>query len=360
MSTPDNQQLPTVPEDVTASWLGHVLGQKVKSIELTDKILNATASKLFYTITYEDEDNKTARPTYVCLKGGFNPAMLEIEGYREILMAMFTREVKFFNIVAPKLTNVNLPKVWWAGANSEQATLVMDDLNHGGFTFGEARENWPIERVRVGVEQLAALHASTWNISMTGEYAWLTPAYEHVIVGLTLMWDAQILGPDRPPFPDIIKNRERTVAAIKKHFATKNPKFIALLHGDPHTGNTYIDQHGNPRFLDWQTLHIGSAFHDFAYFIVGALSIEDRRAHELSLLELYLKSLAKFGGPSFSVQDEDVLTEYHKSCMAGIGWILTPYDMQLKERVIAMCERYCAAFVDHKVIELIESLPDPQ
>ncbi|KAH7126519.1 kinase-like domain-containing protein [Dactylonectria estremocensis] len=344
---PETQSLPTVPEQVTASWLTSVLDLNVRSIELTNSILNATASKLFVAITYEDENPETARPTHVCLKGGFNPAMLAVEGYGDILITMYTREANFFNLV------------WWAGADSQQGILVMDDLNHNGFTFGNPVEDWSLDRVMNGVEQLAALHAGTWGMSMV-EHPWLTPAYEHVMIGLTMMWDDQVLGADRPPFPDAIKNRERTVAAMKKHYLTKNPKFICLLHGDPHTGNTYIDRAGNPHFLDWQTLHIGSAFHDFAYFVVGALSIEDRRTHEVSILNHYLETLARFGGPSFTSQDEDVIQEYHKSTTAGLGWVLTPYDMQPKERVIAMCERYCAAIVDHKAIELVESLPNPE
>jgi DNA-binding TFAR19-related protein (PDSD5 family) len=56
----------------------------------------------------------------------------------------------------------------------------------------------------------------------------------------------------------------------------------------------------------------------------------------------------------------EIILEYKKSMMAGMGRILTPYAMQRKERVEAMVEPYCAASLDHKVIELVESLPDVQ
>jgi thiamine kinase-like enzyme len=182
-----------------------------------------------------------------------------------------------------------------------------------------------------------------------------------MMIALTEMWDAQILGADRPPCPDIIKNsRDRTVAALKKHFATKNPKFMSLIHGDPHTGNTYLDKAGNPRFLDWQTFHIGSPFHDLAYFVVGTLSVEDRRMHEMAIVNHYLEALARFDGPLLSTKDEEVWREYSKSMMSGMGWILTPYALQPKERVFAMCERYGAAIMDHKAIETVESFPDPE
>lgn len=191
------------------------------------------------------------------------------------------------------------------------------------------------------------------------DFPGFTPAYEQVMMGLAAMWDDVVLGIGRPPIPDTIKDQKRTVAAIKKHFATKNPKFMCLLHGDPHIGNTFVDPTGSPGFLDWQICHVGPAFHDLAYFVVGALTISDRRAHEMTILDHYLKTLAKCGGPSLSAQDDEVLIEFKKSMMSGMGWVFTPYVMQGKDRVIAMVERYCAALLDHNVIELVESLPNP-
>ncbi|KAM0208079.1 hypothetical protein ACHAPA_011351 [Fusarium lateritium] len=352
--------LPTVPEQVTASWLSKVLRQNVNSAELIRSVLNATASKLFFTIDYEDNKPEEDRAIHICIKGGFNPAMLAVKGYKDLLVAAYINEAMFFSVVAPTLSHISLPKVWWAGNKGEQGIVVMEDLNHAGFTFGNPQDVWSAAQVKTGVEQLAALHASTWGYSYT-DYPWITPSYEGMMIALTDMWDAQIHGANRPPCPDTIKNsRERTVAAIKKHFATKNPKFMSLIHGDPHTGNTYLDKAGNPRFLDWQTFHIGSPFHDLAYFVIGAMSVEDRRMHEVPILHHYLEALANFGGPLFSTKDEDVMKEFSKATMAGMGWILTPYDLQPKERVVSMCERYGAAIVDHKAIELVETLPDPE
>ncbi|UKZ78256.1 hypothetical protein TrVFT333_005992 [Trichoderma virens FT-333] len=65
------QKLPLAPEEISSEWLSSVLGQKVKSFIFTDQILLATASKLFVTITYDDEAaaSVAAKPTYICLKG---------------------------------------------------------------------------------------------------------------------------------------------------------------------------------------------------------------------------------------------------------------------------------------------------
>lgn len=87
------------------------------------------------------------------------------------------------------------------------------------------------------------------------------------------------------------------------------------------------------------------------------MSIDDRRKHEFSILDYYLERLAELGGPTLTRKDNEVMKEYKKSIMAGMGWILTPYAMQRKETVVAMVEHYSAALVDHDVIELVESLP---
>jgi hypothetical protein len=82
---------------------------------------------------------------------------------------MYTREVKFFNLVAPRLTAVRLPKVWYAAASTEppQGLLAMEDLNQKGYTFGQAAEPWSVKRVISGVEQLAALHAGQYTFILS-------------------------------------------------------------------------------------------------------------------------------------------------------------------------------------------------
>lgn len=363
MGSVDKLPLPRTADDVTAEWLSSVLGHTIKTAEVTRSVLDETATKLFITCHYEDEVRNDDRPRYLCVKGGLNPTMYNLEGYREILKLIYTREALFFSRLAPKLRpELVLPKVWWAGEDMEmgQGINVMEDLNHAGATFGTPLDDWSVASVKIGVEQLAALHSSTWGESATGENGWIVSGYDNIILGMTMNWDNMVLAEGRPELPPIIKNsRERVVAALKKHFAIRNPRFQAILHGDPHTGNTFIDKAGNPRFIDWQTLHFGSAFHDFAYFVVGALSIEDRRKHEVEILAHYLDALHKFGASRLTVDDEEVMVEYRKSCMSGIGWMLTPYNMQRKEKVVAMSARYGAALEDHRVVQLIESLPGP-
>ncbi|KAI1366077.1 kinase-like domain-containing protein [Xylaria arbuscula] len=342
-------KLPAVPSDISPSWLTSVLGVKVRSIKRTKEV-PGTATKLYVTAKNENGERR------LCVKGGFNPAFIEQMPW---IVMIYQREVEFFNRIAPTLKGMDLPKAWWAGHSQSQGIVVMEDLAARGCTFGNPEQTWPVYRVRQGVEQLAALHAKTWGVQ-PADYPWLTSDYDQAILTLMQTYGAVTNGPDRPYVHEYLRDQDRMTAVLKKHYRSRNPKFQALLHGDAHLGNTYLDR-GAPRFLDWQMIHIGSAFHDVAYFLAGALTVENRRTYEWRLLDHYLSILAKFGvRENLKTSDEDLRTEYRKSFLAGVGWLMCPYQMQPRECVHAMAGRYAAALDDHKVLEMVESLPEPE
>ncbi|KAJ4297449.1 hypothetical protein N0V90_005340 [Kalmusia sp. IMI 367209] len=350
---PPPPELPALPEDIAVEWLSKIFERKVKSVTL-DRTIPGTATKVFVTVTYEDDSDTKKHPTRLCVKGGFDPNFIKMMPW---IVMIYQRECDFYNHVAPKLDHMELPKSWWAGHNATQGIVVLDDLSAQGCDFGNPANAWNVPRVLAGVEQLAALHAKTWHVQ-AADYPWLTSDYDQAILTLMNTYDAVVKGPDRPQIHEYLKDQERVTAVLKKHYASRSPRFRCLLHGDSHTGNTYL-VNGAPRFLDWQMIHIGSSFHDVSYFIGASLTVEDRRAREWDILNHYLRTLEKFGVEPLFHSDEEVANEYKKSFLAGIGWIMCPYEMQVKECVHPMALRYAAALDDHQVLELVESLPDP-
>ncbi|KAI1201900.1 kinase-like domain-containing protein [Nemania serpens] len=345
---PPTPQLPSIPSEVTPEWLSSVLGPKVKSIHCTGE-LPGTATKIFLTVKNDDGERR------ICLKGGFNPAFIQQVPW---IVMIYQREVEFFNRIAPSLKHMDLPKSWWAGHTPTQGIVIMEDLAARGCQFGNPVETWSVKRVRAGVEQLAALHAKTWGVR-PADYPWLTSDYDQAILTLMKTYNDVVNGPDRPPVHEYLRDQERVTAVLNKHYRLRNPRFQCLLHGDAHLGNTYLEQ-GAPRFLDWQMIHIGSAFHDVSYFIAGALTIEDRRAHEWQIVGHYLATLRKLGvRDSVRSYDQELRNEYKKSFLAGIGWLMCPYEMQSRDCVHAMAVRYAAALDDHNVLQLVERLPEP-
>lgn len=349
--------LPVVVEEVTVEWLSKVLGKPVKTANLVEPI-HGTASKLLYEVVYENPEDAKSLPTEICVKGGFNPALLKLH---PTLTAVYRREAEFYYYIGPTV-DMRLPTVWYNGSDTVtgQGIVILDDLKAKGYTFGDPLEAWSVDRVRAGVEELAILHAKTWGAKRE-DFSWLKEglSLREVIMGLLQPpnWDLRFLDEAvKPPVPGHLIDRERIVRGFKTMWATANPALTCITHGDAHIGNTFITPAGEPGFLDWQGLHVNNALHDVTYFIVGTLTVEDRRANEVELFEHYLASLHKAGGPK--LEREAVWDDYRKHHLHGFAWTLTPPMMQPKDKVDVMSERHCAAIVDHKSLELLESLPE--
>lgn len=155
--------LPVLLSEVTAEWLSSKLGHEVKSIENTRNIWG-TASKLFYVITYAEDggDARDQKPTHICIKGVFDPEMIEKQPWT---VSLAQREAEFFSQVAPQVKNMIFPKGWWAGVSEKQGIAIMNDLTKEGCSFAAEVAAYPIEKVMNGVEQLAGLHAQYWGQS---------------------------------------------------------------------------------------------------------------------------------------------------------------------------------------------------
>ncbi|EGO56089.1 hypothetical protein NEUTE1DRAFT_83075 [Neurospora tetrasperma FGSC 2508] len=361
------QKLPTVPSEITPEWLSSKLGHKIKSLKHTRSIWG-TGSKLFYTITYEDEDdNHPSRPTHICIKGVFDPTMLASQPWT---LPLAQREADFFSHLAPDLlladknTPINFPQTWWAGTNNSQGISIIDDLYTSGCTFPPELASYPLSTVLEGIDQLAALHARYWGQS-EATHPWISNTYDTALKFLCSpsTFNETVRDPDRPKLPTYLQDGERFNLALDLYFSTRNPKFRTLLHGDTHIGNIFFSPSMSPSpspspegkigFLDWSALHFGSCFHDVVYFVTAMMTVQDRRKYEWEILDRYLETLHQLGGPEFDRRDKQVMNEYRRSFMTGAIWLVCPFDLQSKERVGELCKRAVAAFGDHGVLELI-------
>lgn len=74
-----------------------------------------------------------------------------------------------------------------------------------------------------------------------------------------------------------------------------------LLHGDVHMGNWYVTRDGDMGLCDWQCVSIGHGSRDLAYALTSALTIDQRRSWERSLINRYLERLRERGvaAPTF-------------------------------------------------------------
>jgi hypothetical protein len=343
--------LPITVDGLTAAWFGEALGWNVTGVAIKKEI-RGTASKIIVELEHADSGN--GLPTRLCVKGGFNPELMRLV---PAVLTCYRLEAEFYYYIAPK-TGMNLPTTYFCGTDvvNGQGLVIMEDLESS--TFGTVLEPWTAERVREGVKELALLHAKTWG-GRTEDFPWYkTNGIRDAIESLwaPAAWQERFSTEACPPIHDELKDRHRVVGAFHTMWNTPDPRFVVMAHGDSHVANTFITASGKPGFLDFQGVHPDSAFMDVAYFITGAMEIEDRCKHEHDLVQSYLDALAEAGGPRFAV--EDAWEEFRRQQLHGFVWSLATPMLQPKHVVDPVSARHAAAIMDHKSLELIESHPE--
>lgn len=312
-SLESDEPLPRVVENITPAWLSKILGTKVDALKVHE-IIHGTGTNVLIEVTYKKNHGapKQFPPTRLCVKGGFNPQILDM---LPSLFAVYRLEAEFYHHIAPLIPGLRLIPTQWCGTDPPaagargQGIVVMQDAKAAGCTFGDPLRTWPAARVRAGLEQLARLHARTWG-AREREFPGVPRGFGLRDVITSMMsaenWALRFGDPAvRPPaVPRALwGGRERVVRAMRAMWDSVDPRMVCLVHGDTQIGNTFVDAHGQPGFLDWQGVHVNSGLHDVTYFMTGALTVEERRAHERELFGFYLLELHRAGGPRFEVED---------------------------------------------------------
>jgi aminoglycoside phosphotransferase (APT) family kinase protein len=196
--------------------------------------------------------------------------------------------------------------------------------------------------------QLAELHASTWGLELVRELEWLG-AGRTMVAG---RYDAQtlqtLLDDGRADgYPAELRSGQNLSNALEVH--ARFP-VTSVLHGDPHTGNLYLDRVGRPCFFDWESVQTGNWAQDVAYHLGTVLAIEDRRANERALVRHYLTELAERGGPAIDFDEGFEL--YRRSfCHGYFFWVITM--IRGRDEVLAHMPRLAAALADHNTYKLL-------
>jgi len=132
---------------------------------------------------------------------------------------------------------------------------------------------------------------------------------------------------------------------------------MTLLHADAHIGNTYAlpgsDEVG---FLDWQVARRGNWSQDTGHFIQGALTEDDRRTHDRTIIEVYRGELAT---ADIVLDADDAWTWYRASAAYGLAiWLSTlgTDGYQSREISIALARRFAVAAVELECADAVAAL----
>ena len=269
------------------AWLGPALGVPVHGVEVVEEIRNV-ATKVRFRI-----DTDPGHHRDYCIKGIFD------DGPPSAPHARISRtEASFYRDLAPE-AGVRVPPCRYAAVDEESGhgEIVMEDVRVQGARFLTALEPYTPDQARASLDQLAALHAAHWGGAGVSELPWLRNRLADLAESpLRTIDELQRLvdGPRCDPLPGELRDAARITAALKALAERTTGLVPALVHGDAHAGNIFV-QDGGVSLIDWQMLQRSHWSIDVAYHVSAALSVEHRREYARDLLDHYLDRLASRG-----------------------------------------------------------------
>lgn len=232
----------------------------------------------------------------------------------------YGREVGFYRDVAPTVAmRVPLIHHLWDDADSDRFVLVMEDISPA--ETGNQLTGCSLERAELAVDAAAALHGSTWGrADELSALGWVDrPSPER------LTQRAELFAALFPGFLDRYRGRLSADELefgrwLFEHFARwqdSRARPQCLVHGDFRLDNILFGL-GDPAppitTVDWQTVSLGAALGDVAYFLSGSLRPDDLAVHEGALLDRYRAGLASAGVELSAVETRE---QYRLAAPAG-------------------------------------------
>ena len=300
--------LPQAASEVTPAWLGEVLGGTVSSLHVEPigplEGVNSEVSRLHLDGRHRD------LPSRVIFKvPAANAGARGVAAYQR----WYEREVGFYQRFASD-TPIRTPEVYLAQLEADgRYALLLEDLDDR--PQGDQIAGCSAEAAHAAVTAAAELHARFWNVAEPEAHEWL-PA---TTVGLDRA------GPVAGAFArgwslrrDIAPSALRPVVdRAVEHYpdliaAAATPP-LTLIHGDYRLDNMFLEPSGQRlAVIDWQFISRCRGVYDVAYFLGLSLEVDERRAHEAALLDVYRERLAAAG---VDYDAEAIALDYRLSLM---------------------------------------------
>jgi len=271
--------------------------------------------------------------------------------------------MRFYSELAERLS-ICVPGCFYAGGDvgGRQAIVILEDLDARGATFCRVERPLSYEQAERHLNGQAALHAKWWDspqFAPGGNLDWIEPldplpegeagAYQRGQLKPEVYAKFMSL-PRGLAVAKMFHDRDRMESAMERLRTVDRAGPQCFLHGDFHLGNLYFDANGAAGVLDWQSMRRGPWAHDFAYFLVSALDMVERREWEKPLLRHYLEQLGRHGvrAPSF----DDAWNAYVVQLVYGLYyWLVNPVEFQAEANNCAVAPRFALAALDHGTFE---------
>ena len=354
--------LPVRLADVTTAWLDAAIaswtpGAGIEGSEVVE-VIHGTCTKVRLRLATNAAARAAGIPELVILKGGFEPHSRDMH-------FMHGEEVHAYADVAP-VSPLRMPRCFFAryDRGARQGIVIMEDLRERGVEFLHPQRPQQPAAVARRLSALAKHHAMTWGSDAIDNPAGRFGFAPDYVDGFEEYGRAVLTPEVWQSYVDSSRGAavsvrfhsldwiKRVLIRLSRHSRTL-PR--AMLHGDTHLGNLYIDIDGEPGFFD-SLPHVGPPMIEIAYHIACALDLGDRRAHERELVAHYRSELVGLGIDAPPL--DELMRQF--GCFLATGYLIflvNAPDFQPEAINTAYTARFSAAMLDHDTIGLIDALP---
>ena len=323
---PTGVAAPEVPESLDAllepAWLTAALGARFPGVQVVGvtpgPVVERISTNARFRIECDGDLPEGLVPT-LCAKGYFSELGRALAHVGE-------PEARFYRDLADA-TGVHTLRSVYADVHpgTRHGVVITEDVIEAGGTFLDALSPYSPDQVARSLEELARLHGATWGDTALASEPWLASRLQTYFEQRGEKEIRQNFdGPPGRELPDAVRVPGRLLDAFRTLAARRPGDGWAVIHGDAHVGNLFLDAGGRPGLVDWQLVQHGHWSTDVGYHIASALEPAERRAHERDLLAHYLDALAGHGvdPPDFDA----AWTEYRRGAAYGFFmWAITLY-----------------------------------
>jgi hypothetical protein len=349
--------IPDCIEAIDTAWLSRAVsvrypGAIAESVEVVDAH-SGTTGRVRLRVNWREGSGAPG-----ALFGKLAPTD-PIQRQMVIFTGMGRRESQFYGALAGE-SPVRVPAPIWSGWSDDASRyfMLLEDLAEAGCSFPSAKGDdarvHALAHAEGMIDTLAILHGHYWESPrFASDLAW-------VEAPMRSSYGPDLVAEGMKQFGDMLPESSHALARIYLDHTEAMCDLLdagpqTLLHGDSHTGNTFIDQ-GRVGLLDWACTCRAPGLRDVSYYLCASAPTELRREHEVALIERYLAGLAAAGGVAASF--DDAWRQYRR--FAVCSWIAATVTaaagsrMQALEVGMRAMDRATKAIVDLDTPGLLE------
>jgi hypothetical protein len=285
--------------------LSETLGKAVPEARLGELVVvdshHGMTSRRKWRLEWNEAGRKAQLPAAL-----FGKATPEIDYHRESVAVLHLHEAEanYYSVLHAENPGLAPNAYYCRSYPGGRFLFLLEDL-----TAKDCRPYWQadacsLEHARAVTVAQARFHARYWESErLLGDLAWVRPRTKR----FGWDWLRSSFHDARRAFVDrietagldvsaeaiaLLQRWDQCADAIFHHWESNAH---TVLHGDSHLGNTFSYPDGRAGYFDWQVMFCGHGLRDLSYFLLSALTNEDRVAHEKELFGLYLDTLAQGG-----------------------------------------------------------------